>query len=81
MTKSMAKELGQKGIRVNLIEAGFIETDMTKGITQEIKSKLLSSIILQRFGTPEEVAHAVDFVVSNEYITGQIIKIDGGLHL
>jgi len=78
LTKSLAKELGSKGIRVNLVTPGFIETDMTAGLNSE---KLSSAIPLRRFGKPEEVANAVYFLATAKYITGEVFIVDGGLHL
>jgi len=77
-TKSLAKELGSRNIRVNAIAPGFIETDMTKdlGNTEEF----LKLIPLKRMGTPEDIADAVKFLtVDSTYITGQVLEIDGGL--
>ena len=77
-TKSMAKELGSRNIRVNAIAPGLIETDMTKDINTE---KLSKSIILERSGTPEDISNLVCFLCSEDasYITGQVINVDGGL--
>ncbi len=78
-TKSLAKEVASFGVRVNAVAPGFIDTDMTKALKQ--KEELQKSIPLARFGTAEEVAKTVIFLASNNssYITGQVIKIDGGL--
>jgi len=80
-TKSVARELAGKGITVNAIAPGFIETEMTEKIPQELKDMYLKQIPLQRFGKPEEVAYLVKFLASDEasYITGAVINIDGGL--
>lgn len=77
--KSAAKELGPDGIRVNAIAPGFIETDMTKHLSSEIKEKRLEGIALGRTGTPEDVAGAALFLASNlsSYVSGQVIGIDG----
>lgn len=82
-TKALAKEVAPFNIRVNAIAAGFIETDMTKGLKEDLKNKMLAQIPLSRFGTPEEVAKAVKFLAEEEsaYITGQTIVIDGGLSM
>ncbi|MGB9858036.1 MAG: 3-oxoacyl-[acyl-carrier-protein] reductase [Dictyoglomaceae bacterium] len=80
-TKSVARELAGRGITVNAVAPGFIETEMTEGLSQEIKDAYLKQIPLQRFGKPEEVAYVVKFLASEEagYITGTVINIDGGL--
>lgn len=81
LTKSTAKELATRGINCNAIAPGLISTDMTDVLSESIKENYLNSIPQKRFGTPEDVANAVGFLVSDEanYITGQVIHIDGGL--
>jgi 3-oxoacyl-[acyl-carrier protein] reductase len=80
LTKSLAKELGSRGILVNSIAPGYIVTDMTSGLSDDIKSKLLSSIALGRLGTPEDVADAALWLAgSATYVTGQIISVNGGM--
>lgn len=78
-TKSLAKEVASYGIRVNAIAPGFIDTDMTKDLKQ--KEDFVKMIPFSRFGKPEEVAKVVTFLASNKsgYITGQVVKVDGGL--
>jgi 3-oxoacyl-[acyl-carrier protein] reductase len=80
LSMSSAKELAPYGITVNSVAPGYILTDMTKDFTDEMKKELLRYIPLNRPGTPDEVAHVVKFLASEEsaYITGQIIQIDGG---
>lgn len=80
-TKSVAKELGAWGITCNAIAPGFIETDMSDQLSDEIKERYLAVIPLKRAGTPSEVADAVCFLASEKakYITGQVIHIDGGM--
>ncbi|MCX7845849.1 MAG: 3-oxoacyl-[acyl-carrier-protein] reductase [Dictyoglomaceae bacterium] len=80
-TKSVARELAGRGITVNVIAPGFIETEMTANLSQELKDFYLKQIPLQRFGKPEEVAYVVKFLASDEagYITGAVINVDGGL--
>jgi 3-oxoacyl-[acyl-carrier protein] reductase len=82
-TKSLAKEVASRNIRVNAIAPGFIETDMTDCLDFETKEKILNFIPLKRFGKPEEVAKLVTSLASDEssYITGQVFLIDGGLSL
>ncbi|HDH63145.1 MAG TPA: 3-oxoacyl-[acyl-carrier-protein] reductase [Firmicutes bacterium] len=82
-SKSLAKEVASRNIRVNVIAPGFIETDMTDGLPDEIKEKILKNIPLGRFGKPKEVSHLVTFLASDEssYMTGQVFLIDGGLSL
>ncbi len=81
-TKSLAKEFGRKGVRVNAIAPGFINTPMTEKLPAEFKEKVLERISLRRFGEPEEIAKLVRFLVTEgDYVTGQVIVIDGGLEL
>ena len=80
-TKSAAKELAARGIRVNAIAPGFIETDMTDAIPEQIREGMLETIPLRRGGKAEDVANAVAFLASDDagYITGQVLKVDGGM--
>lgn len=80
-TKAMAKEYASKGIAVNAVAAGYIPTDLTNALPQEIKENIVKFIALQRFGTTEEVADAVAFLASDRasYITGQTLAVDGGM--
>lgn len=81
LTKSTARELASRGITVNAIAPGFIQTDMTEKLPQEIREQMLSQIPLQKFGETVDVANAVLFLVSDaaRYITGQVIVVDGGM--
>lgn len=81
MTLSAAKELGRRGIRVNAIAPGFIETDMTAVLTDEQKETAAKNITLGRLGQPEDIANAALFLASDmgAYITGQVISVDGGI--
>ena len=81
LTKSVAKEFGSKGITANAIAPGYIETDMTAVLGEDIRSGIEKSVPLRRFGQPEEIAATVSFLVSEGagYITGQIVVVDGGL--
>ncbi|NTW98576.1 MAG: SDR family oxidoreductase [Geobacteraceae bacterium] len=80
-TKSLSRELGPMGIRVNALVAGLISTDMTAGLKQDIVDRIVKSSALGRIGTPEEVADAVLFLASERasYITGQSLIVDGGI--
>ena len=81
MTKSLAKELGSRGITVNAVAPGFIETDMTKVLPDELKAEMVKNIALGRPGQPEDVAKVVAFLASDEaeYVTGQVIECAGGM--
>ncbi len=83
MTLSAAKELGRRGIRVNAIAPGFIETDMTGALTEEQMGKLSDSISLGRVGKAEDIANVALFLASDmaAYVTGQVLGVDGGLTL
>jgi len=80
-TKSMAKELSSRGIRVNAIAPGFIETDMTNVLDEKVKNEVIKNIPLKTFGKPKDIANLVVFLASekSDYITGQVIKVDGGM--
>lgn len=80
-TKTVAKELGSRGVQVNAIAPGFIVSRMTEALPEEVKNKMLSSIPLGRFGKPEDVADLALFLASDksDYITGQVFNVDGGM--
>lgn len=80
-TKSLAKEVASRNITVNAVAPGFIQTQMTDVLKDDVKEEILKQIPLKRFGTTEDVANVVKFLVSEEstYITGQVINIDGGM--
>ncbi|NJB87018.1 3-oxoacyl-[acyl-carrier protein] reductase [Lewinella marina] len=80
-SKSIAKEMGSRNVRCNVIAPGFIETDMTDELPEKVREDYLSNIPLKRFGKPEEIANACIFLGSDlsSYITGQVISVDGGL--
>lgn len=80
-TKSIAKELATRGIHVNAVAPGFIQTDMTDVLSDEIKDQIIDKIPMKQLGKPEDVANVVAFLCSDEarYITGQVINVDGGM--
>ncbi|MFA4843180.1 MAG: SDR family oxidoreductase, partial [Candidatus Omnitrophota bacterium] len=81
LTKTSAKELASRNITVNAVAPGFIQTEMTAKLPEELRQKMKASIPLNRFGTPEDIARVCLFLVSEEanYITGQTIVVDGGM--
>ncbi len=83
MTKALARELAGRNITVNAVAPGFIETDMTAKLPQEVKDGMMSQIALKRFGRPEDVAAAVKFLASDDaaYITGNVINVNGGMYM
>jgi 3-oxoacyl-[acyl-carrier protein] reductase len=83
LTKSLAQEMASRNITINAIAPGFIETDMTAGLSDELKAKMLAQIPLRRLGKPEDVAAAVKFLASEEasYITGHVLDVNGGMYM
>ncbi len=83
LSKTVAKELGARGITVNAVAPGFIETDMTAVLSDKAKEAMLGMIPLQRAGTPQDVADAITFLASDQaaYITGQVIHVTGGMYM
>ena len=81
LTKATARELASRGITVNAVAPGFVVTELTQDLPQELKDGLIERTPLGRFGTPEEIAAAVAFLASDDaaYITGQVLAVDGGL--
>ena len=82
-SKSLAKEIGSRGVTVNVIAPGFIETDMTKALPEDNKKAMMDAIALGRFGAPEDIANAVLFLASpmGAYITGETLHVNGGMHM
>jgi len=83
LTKGLAQEVGSRNITVNAVAPGFIETDMTAKLPQEVKDRMLAAIPLKRGGKPEDIAAAVAFLASDEaaYITGHILSVNGGMYM
>ena len=83
MTKATAREMGSRGITANLVAPGLVMTELTKDLSQEIVDLARQRILLERLGTPEDVAVTVAFLASEEasYITGQVLAVDGGMGL
>ncbi|MBI5194047.1 MAG: 3-oxoacyl-[acyl-carrier-protein] reductase [Nitrospirae bacterium] len=82
-TKTIAREYANRGITANAIAPGFIETDMTRALSEDVRKGLIAQIPMSRLGTPEDVANAVKFLASDDasYITGQVIHINGGMYM
>jgi 3-oxoacyl-[acyl-carrier protein] reductase len=82
-SKALAQEIGSRGITVNVVAPGFIETDMTRALSEDQRSALLGRVPVQRLGTPDDIAAAVAFLASREagYITGETLHVNGGLHM
>jgi len=81
LTKALARELAPRGVRVNAVAPGFIDTEMTRALPEEARNRLITQIPLTRLGTPDDVARCVGFLVSDaaDYITGQVIHVNGGM--
>ena len=80
-TKALAREVAPRGITVNAIAPGYIATPMTENLPEQVKKIFIELIPMKRFGSPDEIAHAVKFLLSDEaaYITGQVINVNGGM--
>lgn len=81
LTKTTARELGSRGITCNAIAPGFVETDMTASMNEQVLTEAAKAIPLGRLARPEEIAQLAVFLASSDYITGEVIKIDGGLYI
>jgi 3-oxoacyl-[acyl-carrier protein] reductase len=83
LTKALAQEVASRNITVNAVAPGFIETDMTARLPQEVKDRMLATIALKRFGQPDDVAAAVKFLASDQaaYITGHVLNVNGGMYM
>jgi len=83
LTKTIAQEMGSRGVTCNAVAPGFIDTDMTSVLSPEVKEKILATIPLKRLGAPEDVAAAVRFLCSDEaaYITGHVLDVNGGMYM
>jgi 3-oxoacyl-[acyl-carrier protein] reductase len=83
LTKSLAQEMASRNITVNAIAPGYVATDMTSVLPEEVKAKILASIPLGRMGQPEDIANAVKFLVSEDagYITGHVLAVNGGMYM
>lgn len=79
LTKTAAKEGAVRNIRVNAIAPGMIDSDMTEAVSEEAKQEALKQIPLKQFGSPADIAHAAVFLAENDYITGQVLVVDGGM--
>jgi 3-oxoacyl-[acyl-carrier protein] reductase len=82
-TKSLAREVGSRGITVNVVAPGFIVTDMTDALSEETRKALMDQVPLGRLGSPDDVAHAVAFLASPQaaYITGETLHVNGGMYM
>lgn len=81
LTKSVAKEIGSRGITVNAIAPGYIDTDMTQALPEKIRNEWEKQIPVRRFGTVEDIAKACVFLAETKYVTGQVLNVNGGLYM
>ena len=82
-SKSLARELGSRGITANVVAPGYVETVMTEGLSEEVRKSMSESISLRRFGAPDDIAAAVVYLASDEagYVTGEVLNVSGGLYM
>ena len=83
LAKSLARELGSRNITVNAVAPGFIETAMTAELDEKVKNEILGSVVLRRFGSPDDIAAAIVYLASEEasYVTGQVLNVSGGMYI
>lgn len=83
LTKTLAQEFGSRNVTVNAVAPGFIDTDMTHVLSQDVKDRMLAGVPLKRMGTPDDIAAAVRFLASDEaaYITGHVLDVNGGMYM
>jgi len=83
LTKALAQEMASRGVTVNAIAPGYIETDMTKVLPEDVRAKILAQVPMGRIGQPEDIAHAVKFLAGEDasYITGQVLAVNGGMYM
>jgi 3-oxoacyl-[acyl-carrier protein] reductase len=81
LTRTLAAECGRRGVTVNALSPGFMETRMTAGASAKFKQRMTDQLPVPRFTTPEEVARAVTVFLDNDYVTGQVLSVDGGISL
>ena len=83
LTKALAQEVASRGVTVNAVAPGFIETDMTAKLPDEVKQRMMAVIAMKRFGKPEDVAAAIRFLASDDaqYITGHVLSVNGGMYM
>jgi 3-oxoacyl-[acyl-carrier protein] reductase len=81
MTRTLAREIAKRKVRVNAVAPGFVETDMTRALPEQVLKEVQRQIPMRRYGTAEEISHMVRFLVGphSQYITGQVFVVDGGL--
>jgi len=83
MTKSLAREVGSRGITVNAVAPGYVETEMTHNLSEDVTAQFLASVPLGRMGKVEEIADAVAYLAGEKagYVTGQVLTVDGGMYM
>ena len=83
LTKAAAREAAMRGVRVNAVTPGFIESDMTRDLPEKVVESMMDNIPLKRFGQPDDIAAAVSYLASEDaaYVTGQILAVNGGMYM